>query len=204
MMEDEEDVFILRNNLYQNLWKSLLMVRVMKTKTISKILISLLLMLILNQQYILIGGCDEECNIISLQPSEYLVIPLQEFMIGVYCTPVQNMKSFESSISFDPLLLSAICIHKGTIFSGYDTFFNNGTIDNEQGRITLTYGLILGEGTVDQPGYLYWVEFKAHDLEGISDICFFNVGITNETTYLPVHVINVSVIIEQNTPFVLI
>lgn len=166
------------------------------------IIILSLILLILNIQFILKGGCDEEFSIISLQPSDYSVTPLEEFVIGVYCTPTQNMKSFECSIFFDPLLLSAVTVHEGNIFSDYETFFNNGTIDNEQGTITLTYGLILGEGTIQESGYLYWVEFKALDCEGISDICLFNVGITNETTYLPVHVINGSVNINQNPPLI--
>jgi len=166
------------------------------------IMVLSLILVIFNQQFILKGGCDEEYNIISLQPSEYCVTPLEEFMVGVHCTPSQDMKSFECSISFDPMLLSAVIIHEGDIFSDFETFFNNGTIDNEQGRITLTYGLILGEGTIQEPGYLYWVEFKAQDCIGISDICLFNVGITNETTYLPVNVINGSVQIKYKTPII--
>jgi len=129
---------------------------------------------------------DNETTSVSIESASSIVGISETFTIGVYCNPSIPMKAFECSISFDPSLLSVIDVREGTIFNGYETFFNDGSIDNSNGKINLIYGLIIGKGNVTNPGYLIFIDFQAKQTTGQSNIILSNVGITNETMYLPI------------------
>ena len=133
-----------------------------------------------------IVNSDDETTSVSIEPASSVVGLYESFTIGVYCNPCIPMKSFECSIIFDPSLLSVTDVREGTIFNGYETFFNDGSIDNTNGEINLIYGLIMGEGNVTNPGYLIWIDFQAEQNTGQSTITLSNVGVTNETMYIPI------------------
>ena len=96
---------------------------------------------------------------ITIMPDSQIIGAGKTFQIGVYCIPSEPMKSFEINIDFNAALLQANQVSKGSIFNGYLTFFNSGTIDNNNGRITSIYDLIMGPGNVNTPGFLINVSF---------------------------------------------
>jgi hypothetical protein len=112
------------------------------------------------------------------------------------------MKAFEFEISYDPTLLKVINVREGNIFDRYETFFNNGTINNKNGEITMIYGLVLGEGNVTSPGTLVWVDFESKQTIGQSPITLSNVGVTNENTYLPISFSHGTVEIQGMLPLI--
>ena len=71
-------------------------------------------------------------------------------------------------------------INKG----GYKAVYK-GIINNSNGQIKQTYGLILGPGNVTNSGYLAYINFTTLNISGQSLLDLFDVGITNETAYFP-------------------
>jgi len=143
---------------------------------------------------------DDEPTSVSIEPVRSVVGTSESFTIGVYCNPMIPIKSFECCISFDPSLLSVTDVREGTIFDGFETFFNDGSIDNTNGEINLIYGLIMGTGNVIDPGYLVWIDFQSEQNTGQSAIMLSNVGITNETMYIPITISNGFVDIQDAIP----
>lgn len=137
---------------------------------------------------------------VSVQLSNAVVSGSETFTVSIYCEPGQPMKSFEFTITYDETLLHANSVIEGDIFSGYDTFFNNGTIDNVNGEISPVFDLIVGTGNVTSPGYLVNISFTAQGVSGTSAISLVDAGVTNETEYLPLIVSNNSVQIDAGSP----
>ena len=145
---------------------------------------------------------DGAATTVSVQLGSAVVSGSETFTVSIYCEPGQPMKSFEFSLTFDETLIHANSVTEGNIFDGYDTFFNNGTIDNESGNITAIYDLIAGSGNVTDAGYLVNVSFTAQGVSGSSSINLVDTGVTNETEYLPINVSNGSVEIDAGAPSV--
>jgi len=124
-------------------------------------------------------------TIVSINPSNQIVTYEETFSVEVYCIPGQPIKSYELELSFDPLLLEANSISEGDIFNGYPTFFNSGTIDNTAGVIDNVYNLIISSDDVSNPGTLVTISFTSKMTNGASGLNLLNVGITNETGYIP-------------------
>jgi len=138
-------------------------------------------------------------TLVSVNPASKTVSAGQTFTITVACTPGQSIKSYELKVLFNPTLLQANSVSEGTIFTGYTTFFNDGTINNTAGSIIDIYGLILGAGTVSAPGSLVSISFTARLASGTSPISLSDVGVTNETTYVPITVTNGTVTLREFT-----
>jgi adhesin HecA-like repeat protein len=138
-------------------------------------------------------------TLVQVNPASKTVSAGQTFIITVACTPGQSIKSYELKLSFNPTLLQANSVTEGTIFTGYTTFFNAGTIDNTAGTIVDVYGLILGAGSVSNPGSLVSLSFTARSASGSSAISLFEVGVTNQTTYVPITITNGTVILREFT-----
>jgi hypothetical protein len=138
-------------------------------------------------------------TLVQVSPASKSVSAGQTFTLNISCTPGQPIKSYEFKISFNPSLLQANSVTEGNIFSGYTTFFNNGTINNSVGTIINVYGLILGTGTVSSPGTCARISFTARLASGTSAVGLYGVGVTNTTTYVPVTVTNGSVTLRQFT-----
>lgn len=156
--------------------------------------------LLLSSLFILPGSADEEGTTVSVSPELITVSPNETFSFSILCSPNQPIKSYELSFSFDENLLSVNSVSEGDIFEGYSTFFNDGTIDNSNGEVNQIYGLIIGSGNVTETGSLVDISCTAKNSVGISDITLFNVGITNETKYIQVSLVNGSVSIEDIMP----
>ncbi|MBE3136372.1 MAG: hypothetical protein IMZ43_03125 [Thermoplasmata archaeon] len=138
-------------------------------------------------------------TLVQVSPASKTVSAGQTFTITVACTPGQSIKSYELKLLFNPTLLQANSVSEGTIFNGYTTFFNDGTINNTAGSIVDIYGLIIGAGTVSAPGSLVSVSFTAHLASGTSSISLSDVGVTNETAYVPITVTNGTVTLREFT-----
>lgn len=125
-------------------------------------------------------------SIANISPPSQTVSPGETFSVDVYCTPGQPIKSFEFKLSFDESRLQVNSVTKGDIFDGHQTIFNSGKIDNVNGSITDVYGLILGPGNVSSPGTLVTISFTAKTSAGTSLLHLYDLGVTNETEYVPI------------------
>lgn len=145
---------------------------------------------------------DDPSSIVRVLPDQSVVSKSETFTISISCEPVQSMKAFELSLSFDETLLKANSVSEGTIFDGFETFYNSGTINNTMGTINNVYSLILGQGNVSESGSLLLISFTALGVSGTAQITLTDAGLTNETMYLPVSVINGSVQIDATAPLI--
>lgn len=141
----------------------------------------------------------EDPTLVQLSPASRTVSAGQTFTITIACTPGQSIKSYELKLSFNPTLVHANSVTEGTIFTGYETFFNDGTINNTVGTIVDVYGLILGAGGTSNPGSLVTVSFTAQAASGSTQLSLYDVGITNDTSYVPITVTNGTVILREFT-----
>lgn len=120
------------------------------------------------------------------------------FTINVTCYPALRVESWEFSIEFNSSILQADNVTEGSLFGGYSTSFNDGSINNTVGNITSMYCLIIGAGNVSETGTCIQVNFTAID-EGESEIDFVYdgvhivPGVTNETEYVSLAVSNATV-----------
>jgi hypothetical protein len=138
-------------------------------------------------------------TLVQVNPASKTVSAGQTFIISISCTPGQTIKSYELKLSFNTTLLHANTVTEGTIFTGYTTFFNPGTINNTAGTIVDVYGLIVGAGGVTNPGTLVSLSFTAQAASGTTTIGLFDVGITNDTAYVPITVTNGTVTLREFT-----
>ena len=158
-----------------------------KTRLIKKLKFSFLLLLFLEiTSFIItpIGSCDDAT--ISVDPPSVSVIPDYSFDLDIYCIPDKPIKAFELKLLFNSSIVSVGSVTEGDIFSGYSTFYNSGIIDNSEGSIINVYGLIIGQGNVTGPGTLVTISFTSKSEVGTSDIALYDVGITNETSYMSI------------------
>jgi len=141
-------------------------------------------------------------TIVRINPPNQTVSFEETFSVEVHCSPGQYIKSFELKLSFDPSLLKANSVLEGDIFNGYPTFFSSGTIDNTAGVIDNIYNLIVNSGDVSDPGTLVTISFTSKKISGTSILNLLNVGITNETGYVPLLVNdgNITIQGENNNP----
>lgn len=134
--------------------------------------------------------CSAEDTTVRITPSQQLVSPGDSFSFNVTCTPGQPVKSFELKLCFDPSLMSVSSVSEGLFFDGFDTFFNDGDIDNTNGKITDVYNLILGQGNVSSEQSMITVSCIAKDSIGQILIDLYDVGVTDEDGYLTISVID--------------
>lgn len=142
-------------------------------------------------------GSADDPTIVNVSPVSKTVSAGQIVTLDIICTPGQSIKSYELKLSFNPALLQANSVSEGTIFTGYTTFFNPGVINNTAGTIVNVYNLIVGAGVVSNPGTLVSLSFTAQAASGTTIISLFNVGVTNETAYVPITVTNGTVILRE-------
>jgi hypothetical protein len=119
------------------------------------------------------------------------------FNVNVMCTPGTPIKAYEFKITFNPVYLQAMQVSEGTMFTGYQTFFNAGIINNTGGSIKNIYGLIIGQGLVSTPGQLVSIQFKVK-AAGSSAVTIYGPFnnknmLTNASAYVPVTISNTTV-----------
>ena len=114
--------------------------------------------------------------------------------VSIVCVPTQYVKAWECKLNFNKNVLNAVQVEEGNFFSGYQTFFNEGIIDNVNGTIINMYNLIMGQGNVTGDGTIVDITFHAVGY-GLCNISLYDVGITNETMYIPSTFIDSSVFV---------
>jgi hypothetical protein len=166
-------------------------------KARSFLIISVMIIGLLSQG--IVFADDPGTNIIRVVPVDD-VITSETFTIDIICEPVEPIKSFEFSLSFDPTSFIITGVSEGSFFGAHPTFFNSGTIDNSTGTLVDVYGLSLGSGlTVDSSGVLVTLTVEMVS-EGSSSMDLDMVGLTNESSYLSVSPVNGTIIIDLSDP----
>jgi hypothetical protein len=151
---------------------------------------------------VLIASVIGSSTIVSIDPVNQTIGGDDDFSISIYCVPSQPIKAYELKLSFDSSLVQAVEVTEGDIFDGYTTFFNSGTINNVVGTIIDIYGLILGSGNVSLPGTLVNINFTGESNGGTSPIALYDVGVTNETVYIPISLVNGTVFVDVIPPVI--
>jgi len=165
-----------------------------KTKVFSFFVIVYIILLSINTPVVF---ADEPSTLVYINPANQNVTIDQNFNISINCVPGQYIKAFELKLAFDPSLIQANSVSKGDIFNGYTTFYNYGIINNSVGTIINVYGLIQGEGTVNNSGSLVSISFTAKSTSGVSLLNIYDLGVTNETAYVTKSLANGKVTINQ-------
>jgi len=140
---------------------------------------------------------DDNTNII-ISPNTQTISPGEIFSFNVTCNSSVPMKSFELKISFNPSIIQINSVSEGTLFAGYNTFFNEGEISNNNGKILDVFNLILGSGNVSTNGSCITVSGVAGSSTGQSSIHLYDVGVTDETGYLQISTIDGSIIVQHD------
>jgi len=135
---------------------------------------------------------------INVLPVTQIVGPGDTFNISVFCEQIQPIKSFELDIDFNATFIQADSVSEGDIFNGYSTFFNDGTVNNTTGYIDNIYNLITGEGNVTKSGILANISLTSKNEYGISNISLSDIGITNDSAYVPIVYYNGSILVAPN------
>ena len=139
-------------------------------------------------------------TVVSITPVSQIVSAGHTLNITVTCSPQQAIKAFELKLSFNPSLLQATAVSEGHIFDGFTTFFNKGyIINNSAGTIVNIYDLIVGPGTVTNPGSLISINFTAKSINGTSALGLYDVRVTNESEYVAVSVSSGSVTVTNGS-----
>lgn len=114
------------------------------------------------------------------------VVGSGNFTIDITLSPSEPVKAWELKIRYDHSLLELLSIREGNFFQGYETFYINNR--------SIAYDLILGHGNVSTPGIIAKAVFKPLG-EGNAFVQVYDAGITNETRYLPLTILNGTVTI---------
>jgi len=139
-------------------------------------------------------------SVLCVESTNQILDAGEQAMITIELTPDVSVKSFEFSLAFNQSLISVSNLSEGNFFTGYDTFFNNGTIHVDTGMISDVYSLIMGDNMVNSEGILYTFTVTASETLGdkTTMIRLVDAGITNETNYLPLTIENLSFTINSS------
>lgn len=157
-----------------------------------------------------IVGCICVSSFIFVHSEEYAIVSVSDKTVGInetftfdiMCYPAQYIKAWELEVSYPMDKLQLISVSSGTIFNGYQVFFSNGTVNTSSGKLEKLYSVILGSGNVSDSGSLISITFKSLKA-GIAPIVLENVGICNETAYLPVDVVDGTIYIDNSSPLIM-
>jgi hypothetical protein len=119
------------------------------------------------------------------------------FTVDIKLNPAEAVSGAQFDLSFNSSLLTVNSITGGDLFSGYDTFFNPGEIDNITGKITGTSNVITTHGgSISSKGTLACIHFSTKSDDGVSPLNLLNVIVGNpDGSPVPLSVHNGSVII---------
>ena len=139
---------------------------------------------------------------VYVNPSSLVSSIESSFTVNINIDPAEAVSGAQFDLSFDSSLLTVDSIAEGDLFSGYDTFFNPGTLDNTNGNITGVFNVIITQGgSVSSQGTLAIIHFTAQGDDGVSPLNLFNVVVGDpDADPVPVVIHNGSVeIISDDT-----
>ena len=119
-------------------------------------------------------------TIVSIYPSVKTVSRGETFTVNVYVEPDCEIAGMQFNLKFNSSLLKVNSVSEGDLFKGdsdiINTFFNPGTIDNEEGIVKYVYGCIITPGeNVSSPGTFATINITASDKAGTSQLSFIDI-----------------------------
>ena len=138
---------------------------------------------------------------ISISPSTNIVSHGETFTIDVCMDPDVPIAAGQFDLIFDNSLVTVNSLTEGDLFrqAGAPVFFNEGIIDNSQGRISIVYGLLLDKSSIATAGTFATISLNASNSSGVCIFELLNVVVSNSTAYaVPINVINGSIVIEEH------
>jgi len=111
-----------------------------------------------------------QTTVVSIDPSMQAVEKYDSFTVDVYVEPGEPISGVQADLYFDHTLIQAVSVVEGDIFSGYNTWFSPGTIDNVNGKIAYFYNTILDPVAVSDPGVFVTISFTSLDKLGTSPL----------------------------------
>ena len=84
---------------------------------------------------------------VSIDPPSQTVKGGDSFTINITVDPIEAIAGVQFDLSFDPTLLICNNVMEGDLFQAHDTYFMDGTIDNNNGEITGVAGITIEENT---------------------------------------------------------
>ena len=128
---------------------------------------------------------------IRVAPNYQKVIKNDIFTVNITIEPSMPVTGICFNLSFNASLLEAVSIEEGSLFGGYLTYFNNGTIDNLNGSIQNICATVVN-GSIDDAGAMAKITFIAKGV-GTSFLNLTNVAVISSNVSLPVIISNGSV-----------
>jgi len=131
-------------------------------------------------------GNFNEPTIVSISPSSQTVGTGESFTVSVYVEPSGPVIGvLFRCLYFDPNLIQANSVTKGTFFGGNEIMFSGGTIDNVAGTISDGYALVLIPDAVNTSGSVFVIEFTAQQINGTSVLDLEGVTIKGDFPPIP-------------------
>ena len=129
------------------------------------------------------GTCLENETIISVDPSETTVDKGETFVISIHVEPgVPIIGLSFDNLYFNPEIVQANSVTEGTLFNPHETFFNPGTIDNVNGKITDVYGLTVPATSITEQGDFCIISFTAQQIDRTSSFNLEDVIVSDDQT----------------------
>jgi len=121
-------------------------------------------------------GTFADNTIVSIDPATLPVEKDMSFTVDVYVIPgdvtgnPEGITGVQCDLYFNQTLIRADLVTEGDIFSGYNTWFGPGTIDNVNGKIDDIYNTILDDAAHSDPGVFVTISFTSLDKLGTSPL----------------------------------
>jgi hypothetical protein len=118
---------------------------------------------------------NKATNVIEFQGIEPLYTT-EHIEIAILITPSEPIAGAQLDFLFDPSMLSIEWVAEGDVFSGFDTYFNQGVIDNINGTLKNVFYLITtpGGSTSDQGSIIHF-SIRAKEIPGVTSLNLSNV-----------------------------
>jgi len=140
---------------------------------------------------------------IDISPNTQFHYAGENITVDITIFPSQPVAGVQFDLTFDPTLLTAKEVTYGDIFGSSNYYFQNGTIDNENGSIKNVAGIITGGSSVSSSGVLARIMFTASNETGISYLNLSEViiGDSSGGEIVPIQINNGSISVGiDNTP----
>ena len=129
------------------------------------------------------GATAASATAVSLSPSSQVVVAGGEFTSSVVVAPGTAIAGMQFDLTFDPSLVTVSKVEEGGLFSqgGASTFFNPGTIDNQAGSVSGSFGAITSPGqTVSAQGTFATITLTGNARTGDGTLDLLNVVASDE------------------------
>jgi hypothetical protein len=139
--------------------------------------------------------------VVAIAAPDQPIRPGQQFAVSITIEPDSPVTGAQLDLSFNPSLVSVSGVTKGNYFSGFNSSFAPGNIDNNTGTITGIAAKLLDPGqTVSTPGILAVINMAAGPGSATCSLSLSNVIVSNaDGDPLSISAINGQVVINTET-----